>query len=666
MKHKTNFLILLLLSVCFTSFAQKTDYPLIGAQVFIEPGQTDADIEHFFSVLENSGLEVARIRMFGSHMIKPDGNADFSLYDKAFDAAEKHGVKLFATLFPPTDELTDVGGFKFPRSKQHLAEIDDYFKKVVSHFSEKPALYAWVLQNEPGSESWKIHETDLSKEIRSEWEKTNPPYMRSEGYLTQNFDDVNFGRYYLVWFMNHIAEEIAKYDKAGHYLHINPHALMDTIQGYDFKSLENILTSLGVSMHFSWHFGHFPTDEFPDGVAIMCDIIREGAGKNPFWVTEIQGGNVTGSGMRALCPTSAQTSQWLLTSIASGCEGVIFWTLNPRKTAMEAGEWALIDYMGNPSDRLEAAAAVTSFTRSNKELFNKAKPYKGPYAILYNNESFVIQAMNSTNKDSENPARSKSAVIKSVIASYEALQSKGKQANVYDMDRFDWNVTTHPVAIVPNSVCIPERFHSHLRKYVSDGGHLIITGLSGYFDDDMKCSFMGGHPLADLLGGNLLEFKVVDKYFDIDVQNQPVTTHLWKGIIECKSGVSIAKSGKEVLAVRNSYGKGTVDWIPTPIELGGNIDRLGNLYISLGGNIEDKYQIFSYNDTHINTKIMDAGDKLIYVITNTGSSDKKLSVRGKIGKKLSLMFGKADISNTSLKIDAFGYALLTIDKSEIN
>ena len=53
--------------------------------------------------------------MFGSHMQKSDGKWDFSLYDAAFSSAEKYGIRLFATLFPTTDELNDVGGFKFPK-----------------------------------------------------------------------------------------------------------------------------------------------------------------------------------------------------------------------------------------------------------------------------------------------------------------------------------------------------------------------------------------------------------------------------------------------------------------------------------------------------------------------------------------------------------------------
>ena len=87
-------------------------FPFVGAQVFIEPGQTPAQIDSWFSTLEDSGLSTCRIRMFESYMRTPDG-WDFSLFDSAIESAERHGIGIWCTLFPAT-EKTDIGGWKFP------------------------------------------------------------------------------------------------------------------------------------------------------------------------------------------------------------------------------------------------------------------------------------------------------------------------------------------------------------------------------------------------------------------------------------------------------------------------------------------------------------------------------------------------------------------------
>jgi hypothetical protein len=47
--------------------------PFIGAQVFIEPGQTKEEIDKWFRVLRDNSFTVCRIRMFESYMKKADG-----------------------------------------------------------------------------------------------------------------------------------------------------------------------------------------------------------------------------------------------------------------------------------------------------------------------------------------------------------------------------------------------------------------------------------------------------------------------------------------------------------------------------------------------------------------------------------------------------------------
>ena len=81
-------------------------------------------------------------------MLRPDGSWDFTLYDKAFDAAGKtRGVKLFATLFPPTIELGD-GRIQIPRSA-HLLEIAIVRAVRRAHFRGIRPRH-WVLQERTG------------------------------------------------------------------------------------------------------------------------------------------------------------------------------------------------------------------------------------------------------------------------------------------------------------------------------------------------------------------------------------------------------------------------------------------------------------------------------------------------------------------------------------
>jgi len=627
-------LLLTLSMLCFAAMpalGQRTEYPLIGAQVFIEPGQSAEQIDGFFRTLEENGLRVARIRMFGSHMLREGAEPDFSLYDTAFDAAHRHGIRLFATLFPVTDELNDVGGFKFPRSKAHRDEIRRYIRTIVAHFADKPALWTWVLQNEPGTGGRSVPQTDLSDSIRRIWSGGRHSGASRSGYLKADFSDEEFLKYYTKWYLNWIADEVRRIDQK-HCLHINPHALLNNLPEYDFPGYEEFLTSLGVSLHLSWHFGDFTRDRYPLGVALMCDIIREKAGRNPFWITELQGGNVTASGSVPLCPTEREIRQYLWTGIASGCEGVIFWTLNARRSVMEAGEWALLDYQGLPSDRLRAAAQVARTLEAGKSVFGGARPADSPITILYNEESLLIQRRNgAAAKDDIREGRKTSAVIRSVITAYEALAAHGMTPNLASMDHFDWDPSKHPAAIIPHSISLPHEYHRRLADYVHGGGKLIVTGLSGYYDESMSCMMMDGFPLEACFGGSISEFKTAEDYFDLPLSrelNGGVPAHLWYGIIRPVTAECIGRYDGAVCATRNTYGKGTVYWIPAPIHLSSYLrdhSKLVRLYGALCRPELDACPIrFKTPQQGILLRVTETADRTIAYIVNATASSRSI------------------------------------------
>ena len=146
-KTKTgNGLLAILLVVLLISITTqlKAQAPIIGAQVFIEPGQTKQDVESWFKLLADHNMPVCRIRVFEDHMNLGNGKWDFSRYDHAFDMAQKYGVKIMVTLFPSD---RSVGGFKFPKNLEHQKSVEEYIRQTVRHFKDHPALDTWVLQN---------------------------------------------------------------------------------------------------------------------------------------------------------------------------------------------------------------------------------------------------------------------------------------------------------------------------------------------------------------------------------------------------------------------------------------------------------------------------------------------------------------------------------------
>lgn len=552
--------------------------PLIGGQVIIEPGQSDAEIEHWFKIMHDNGMKVTRIRMFEEYMHVGD-QWNFTLFDKAFKAAEKYDIKVFATLFPSTPN-NSIGGFKFPLDDAHERQVVTYIEKTVNHYKNFKCLLGWVLMNEPGM-GGELPKTDYTKRKFEEWKKqqTEPAYQ-SKGYTKLvNFDEERFLVDYTTWYLGWLANEIKKYD-SNHEMHVNNHQIYDNVAEYDFPAWRPYLTSLGASAHASWHFGYFKRQQYPMAMFANCSIIRSGAGELPFWITELQGGNNTYSGYRPFCPTAEEITQWMWTSIASGTQGIIFWSLNPRSIGEESGEWALLNFQNMPSDRFEAASKVALFMDKNRKIFEDIRPFEADVDILYIRESLWTERKIQYGDldDSTYEGRHKGGVMKSVLAFYEMLLENGVNASIAEINEYDWDKKDYKgkTLIIPNQITLPSSQWEHLRQFVKKGGKLIVEGLTSFYDENMLCLFQTGFPLQDVFGGSLQETKCIPGDFTMQFGSDKVNTHLWKGYIYNQKGKIIANEGNKITATRHQFGNGEVVWIPSLVGLGGR--RIGNYH----------------------------------------------------------------------------------------
>lgn len=559
--------------------AASPQLPFIGAQVFIEPGQTPQDIDNWFRVLNESHFTVCRIRMFESYMKKDDGTWDFSLFDNAFRSAEKYGIKVFGTIFPYT-EKTDIGGFKFPRDEAHLQSIAIFIKELTTHFSKFSSLYGWVLINEPGV-GGNIPWTEFTKNKFAEWKRNNPPkQFTDKGFpVLIELTDQAFLLDYNTWYLNWLATEIKKYDP-NHELHVNNHQMFQNCAEYNFPEWRKFLTSLGGSAHASWHFGYFNRQQYAMAMSANSEIVRSGAGELPWLMTELQGGNNTYSGGTPMCPTKEEIAQWLWIITASEGKGSIFWSLNPRSSGIEAGEWAMLDFQNNPSDRMKSAAEVAETIGRNRSLFTNCKEVESGINVLYIRQSLWAEGKMAEGSTQNYEARKVGGIMKSSLAYFEALSQMGVNANLKEFGEFDFGKSdyTGTTIILAHQISIPDSYAPILERFVQKGGKLIVDGLSGFFDENLHNTMISGFPFENLFGGNIREFKLVDNLFTVDWNDFQLPAHLWRGFIANKTGEVVAKYDGEPIALRKKSGNGEVLWIPSLIGLGG---RLTGNYTSL-------------------------------------------------------------------------------------
>ena len=557
----------------FASFsvkAQKEGLPVIGAQVFLEPGQTNEEVENWFKILHNQKMTVCRIFLIETHMHKPNGTWDFERYDFAFKMAEKYGVKVFATLYPK-EIATDWRLEKLPQSKEHLKTLEDYIKTMAEHFGKFQSLDGWVIQNEPGSYGM-YTKSNLSDSLKTEWKKLQVSNAyQSKSYKIDNpLEDKIFERNYITWYLSWITDQIHKTGD-NHEIHVNNQDIFYNAPEYDFVAWRKFLTIFGASCHPSWHYTFFNRNQYAMVLSANCDLIHMGAGDKPFMVTELQGGNNTYSGFVPMCPTKDEITQWLWVSVGSGSKGTIFWTLNPRAVGGEAGEWAMIDFQQKPSDRLLAAGSVANELSKNQALFANAKPFESPVYILYSKESFWIEKAKADRKEKEQiEGRTEGAMIKSVISWYEALTACGINTNLGEMGDFNWDKPSHAgeTIILSHQLSVASNYWEKLRHFVKSGGKLIVDGLTFYFDENHFSVMQNGFPLEDVMGGSLAEVITTPGDFTLKLGSENLPAHLFKGVLNNTTGKVLAKEGDNIIAISNQYGKGSTIWIPSMLGLG--------------------------------------------------------------------------------------------------
>jgi beta-galactosidase len=610
--------------------------PLIGAQVFIEPGQTPAEIDSWFRVLAAHGMPLCRIRMFETYMHRADGGWDFELFDLAFEAAARHGVQIFGTIFPATP-FTDVGGFKFPRSSSHLQSIAKYIERVVTHFRASPALFGWVLINEPGVGGLAPGSPLLAEEFTraklAEWHARQAvPEYSGKGYTVFDFAAERFLLDYTTWFLGWIAEQIHCHDP-GRHLHVNNHAIFQNVAEYDFPRWRAFLGSLGGSAHASWHFGYFARSQYALAMAADGELVRSGAGPLPWLMTEVQGGNNVYSGYAAMCPTREEIAQWLWTIVGSGGKGAIFWCLNPRASGFEAGEWAMLDFQDQPTDRLLAASAVAGTIAQHAELFRGAQPVDSGIAVLYAREALWVERQLQTGGP-HYEGRALGGVMKSALGYFEALAELGVACRLGALDEYDFTPNDYHGAtiILAHQVAIPSRHWASLERFVRGGGKLIVDGLTAYYDERAHCIMKTGFPLAELFGGSVKEFRLEGDRFDVQLADPKLTLpgHCWRGTIRPGTGAPIAFAGGQVAGLRSTFGAGEVFWVPALLGLGGRLHGYGPLADLLsreaGPSIAALPIRFAERQPGMLMRTLRAGDTLITIVVNKSGAAREVEL----------------------------------------
>ncbi len=543
--------------------------PALGAEVYVEPGNTHQQIDGWMKVLGDNHMPLARVFIMSAAVQPTHGQWNFTLYDDVFASAQQHGVGILATL-----------DLHYPvRNSDQQEQNNEYIARVVERYKTNSALDSWLLVNEPGHgpgtdelaiagfRAWLENKYQTIESLNRAWSPRGRafesfaevmPETSRKGWECANWADwITYGRAYQTRQLENISKAVSIHDQA-HQIHVNPHALMGNLAAMsdNLPAWRPFLTSLGASLHPAWHFGLLRSrDQFPLGVSYICDLIRGASEPQAFWVTELQGGNNIYSGTRPLYPDAKDIGQWLWVSLGSGADRVIFWLLNARESGTEAGEWSLLDLQGRSSERLQAAADVVKVLEKNREFFAGARPVEPPIAIILSLETMTLQLRYGD----------ANAHLREALGLYEALNDLGIPARIKHFDDYPWRLAaSNQVVILPHVSSISAKQAEDLAAFVADGNRAFVTGLTGFFDPLSHVWPMRSFPLAEVLGGNLKEVRYLgstELVLDRPALRLPVADLV--ADIDNISGLELGAGAGRVIATSKMTGTGQTIWIPS-------------------------------------------------------------------------------------------------------
>jgi beta-galactosidase len=338
-------------------------------------------------------------------------------------------------------------------------------------------------------------------------------------------------------------------------------------KGFDYLSSYKQYVSNGA-------FGYYAGDPISGGFETM---MMKGALSTPVWFNEFQAGGTGYYGSRG------RSRMWAYFGLINGGQGFLAWTFNSHLGGEEQALFGLIDHDNRPSWKLDEWGTISSEFKKMQTLgFPRALDPK--VAIAYSFESRVASSPNG-------PSNS----VRNYITTSYMDQEHNAFAPIYN-DNIDVAViniahedlSRYKLVVVPGAYLMDQASADNIRRYVSNGGTVIMTAFSAKVNENNQWfdTPLPGR-LTDVFGLRTNEFyrpwtplsgKIGDTEFKTSINFYEVLEPSTAEVLGRFSNVD----GTPPVATINSFGKGKAIYIATPAQSSVMEPIYHSLYSELG------------------------------------------------------------------------------------
>lgn len=468
-----------------------------------------AQIERDIQRMEQAGFKVVRMGDLSWDSFEPaEGKFDFALFDWIMDRMHAAGLKVIMDIpgqpapmwlhqkYPGAD-IVDERGARLDPAERYMDNTSDpdYRRLLVrladtmtKRYARHPALFAVGYNNESGNGMVSYSEADRKRFIGwlqrkygsvaalnkawatqrwsrrlNAWDQVRLPYNEGVGPYERYLDMRRFWSDQTVQVLE-LLEAVRKKNAPDKPAISN---LWDSAgrKGFDMLATYRRYVSYGA-------MGFYPGD--PLSAAFEATMMRAGM-TAPIWFNEFTAG---GPGYYG---TPGRSRMWAHFGLLLGAQAVLPWTWHSHHGGEEQALFGLIDHDDRASWKLDEFATIArEFGKLEKLGFPRL--HKPKVAIAYSFDNMI--ATNLPKAGNSNTVRPyvNPGYMKQAHGAYEPLFRDNVDIAVIHIGHED--LARYKLVIVPGMYLLDSASTANLRKFVADGGTVIMTAQSAKVNDN--------------------------------------------------------------------------------------------------------------------------------------------------------------------------------------
>lgn len=471
-------------------------------------------------LMREAGVNLATVGVFSWALLEPEeGRYDFAWLDAHLDRLHANGVAVdlatptaspppwFTLAHPDSMPVTPDGTRLTHGSRDtycisapaYRAAARRIASALAERYGDHPAVALWHVHNEYVTLCWCAHTaaafrvwlrarygsldvlnetwgTAFWSQRYSSWEQVLPPratqWHRNPGHT------LDFSRFCS-------DEVIAAYAEQ-----------RDAIRAHSDRPVTTNMMLPGYQNIDLWALGRevdlVAIDFYPSApgldaaaeAAFTADRARSFAGGRP-WLLMEQGTSTVYDRDRTLAKEPGEILRHSLSHIARGSDGALFFQWRQSKAGAEQWHSAMVPHAGPDSRVFREVTATGEAVARLAELAGSTVP--AHVAVLHDSDAWW--ALNSDGLPS--PELDYHAALRDA---HRALWDAGV---VVDFAHPEQDLSRYRLVLAPALYLLSDRGAKNLRRYVTDGGTLLVQHFSGVVDDRLHAR-LGGYPAAPL------------------------------------------------------------------------------------------------------------------------------------------------------------------------